>query len=46
MFKTTINIEDIRSTINAVDNLQCAGKHEDVKKILVDLAKEIKVLEV
>lgn len=42
MIKTVINIEDIKSVVTAAQNLQDAGKGDDAKRVLVDLANEIK----
>lgn len=42
MSKQVINIADLKSVINAVDNLQECGKMDDAKKLLFDLSNDIK----
>ena len=41
MFKSVINISDLKSVINAIDNLQECGKDDDAKRLLVDMANQI-----
>lgn len=41
MIKQVINIADLKSVVTAIDNLQEAGKMEDAKRLLSELAKDI-----
>lgn len=42
MFKQVININDLKSIITAVEHLQECGKLDDAKRLLADLANDIK----
>lgn len=46
ILETKINITNIRSMVNAAENLQDAGKHNKAKALLKELGEELSQIKV